>query len=160
MPVPPVRLHSSDKRTGSQVHRTALIKGSACYTDLQEDIIMANDALARQAFDLINQVRQQNGLSALQWNDGLKAASDVRAAEAGTKFSHTRPNGQDWYTVNPSLVYGENLGNNYNDANQLVNSWMNSPEHMQNILDPKFKTGSISVENVGGKNFWAQLFGC
>ena len=56
---------------------------------------MANDALARQAFDLVNQVRQQNGLAALQWNDGLKAASDVRAAEAGAKFSHTRPNGQD-----------------------------------------------------------------
>jgi len=37
---------------------------------------------------------------------------------------------------------------------------MNSPEHKQNILDPKFKTGSISVENVGGKNYWAQLFGC
>ena len=54
---------------------------------------MANDALARQAFDLVNQVRQQNGLAALSWNDGLKAASDVRAAEAGTKFSHTRPNG-------------------------------------------------------------------
>ena len=121
---------------------------------------MANDALARQAFDLVNQIRTQNGLPALAWNDGLKAASDVRAAEAGTNFSHTRPNGQDWYTVNPNLVYGENLGNNYNDANQVVNSWMNSPEHKQNILDPKFKTGSISVENVHGTNFWAQLFGC
>lgn len=121
---------------------------------------MTNDSLARQAFDLVNQLRRQNGLAALQWSDGLKAASDVRAAEAGTRFSHTRPNGQDWYTVDPTLVYGENLGNNFDDARQIVKCWMDSPTHKQNILDPNFKTCSISVENVHGTNFWAQLFGC
>ena len=121
---------------------------------------MANDSLARQAFDLVNQIRRQNGLAVLEWSDGLKAASDIRAAEAGARFSHIRPDGQDWYTVNPKLVYGENLGERYNDARKLVHFWMNSPEHKKNILDPKFKTGSVSVENVRGQNIWVQLFGC
>ena len=120
---------------------------------------MANDALAKQAFDLVNQQRQKSGLKPLAWQSGLKAAADIRATEVAAKFSHTRPNGQDWFTVNPDLAYGENLGKDYNDAATAVQAWMVSPEHKQNILKPDFESGAISVQNVGGKNYWCQLFG-
>ncbi len=90
---------------------------------------MDNDALAKLAFDLVNQQRQQNGMKPLTWQNGLKAAVDIRATEAATKFSHTRPNGQDWFTVNPDLAYGENLGKDYNDAAATLKAWMDSPEH-------------------------------
>ena len=69
---------------------------------------MATDALA-----LVNAKRAENGLAELTWSNGLESCAMVRAQEAASKFSHTRPNGRDWYTVNSELMWGENLAKGY-----------------------------------------------
>ena len=51
---------------------------------------MATDALA-----LVNAKRAENGLAELTWSNGLESCAMVRAQEAASKFSHTRPNGRD-----------------------------------------------------------------
>ena len=60
----------------------------------------ASQAASKAAFELANQQRTAAGLSALTWNSGLEQASAVRAVEASQSFSHTRPDGSDWWTVN------------------------------------------------------------
>ena len=72
-----------------------------------------SQAAAKAAFDIVNAKRQEAGLSALTWNSGLEQASSVRAVEASQSFSHTRPDGSDWWTVNSNLMYGENLAKGY-----------------------------------------------
>lgn len=114
--------------------------------------------LAQGALELVNQQRAQAGLGALAWDNDLEMAAAVRAAECAQLFSHTRPDGSDWYTVNPQIMHGENLAYGYNTANEVVTAWMNSPTHRDNIMYPEFTKCSIAVYKVGGVCYIAQEF--
>lgn len=114
--------------------------------------------LAQGAFDLVNQQRAQAGLPALAWDNDLELAAAVRAAECAQSFSHTRPDGSDWYTVNAQIMHGENLAYGYNTANEVVTAWMNSPTHRDNIMYPEFTKCSIAIYKVGGVYYFAQEF--
>lgn len=117
-------------------------------------------AAAKAAFDLVNARRQEAGLSSLTWNSGLEQAAAIRAIEASQLFSHTRPDGSDWWTVNSDLMYGENLAKGYSTADTAVKAWMDSPTHKANILDGEFKSIAITIHiNDNGQWFWAQEFG-
>ena len=84
-------------------------------------IALAGSASSSQAaidacagvFNLMNQQRAAQGLSALVWSDALTSAAQVRANEITTSFSHTRPNGSDFWTVDSNVQYGENLAKLY-----------------------------------------------
>lgn len=107
----------------------------------------------------VNDIRVANGLNALRYDASLEASADVRADELTVRFSHTRPDGSDWYTANPDLMYGENLADGYNTADAVVNAWMASPEHKANILKSDFTTVAVSTAVKNGKTYWAQEFG-
>jgi uncharacterized protein YkwD len=108
-----------------------------------------------ELFILVNNERAANGLSPLSWSGGLADCAYVRASEAVDCFSHTRPDGSDWWTVNPSIMYGENLATGQDNAQWVFNDWMASPDHRANILNPGYTTyGSSRVGNT-----WAQEFG-
>ena len=49
---------------------------------------------------------------------------------------------------------GENLARGYNNASDVVNAWMASPEHRQNMLSPNYQNVGFSIEtgNLGGEN--------
>ena len=91
--------------------------------------------------------------------DALDIVNAKRAEEAASKFSHTRPNGKDWYTVNSELMWGENLAKGYDSAQSVVDAWMASPTHAANILAGDFTTCSIAVYETNGKLYFAQEFG-
>ncbi len=107
----------------------------------------------------VNEIRVANGLNTLRYDASLEASADVRADELTVRFSHTRPDGSDWYTANPDLMYGENLADGYNTADAVVNAWMASPEHKANILKSDFTTVAVSTAVKNGKTYWAQEFG-
>lgn len=115
---------------------------------------------SKAAFEIANQQRAAAGLGSLTWNSGLEQACAVRAVEASQSFSHTRPDGSDWWTVNSNLMYGENLAKGYESAEAAVQAWMNSPTHKANILDAEFASGAIAIHiGSNGQWFWAQEFG-
>ena len=107
----------------------------------------------------VNEIRVANGLNTLRYDASLEASAAVRANELTVRFSHTRPDGSDWYTANPDLMYGENLADGYNTADAVVNAWMASPEHKANILKSDFTTVAVSTAVKNGKTYWAQEFG-
>ena len=115
---------------------------------------------AMRAFNLVNSERLANGLQPLVWDNNLESTSAVRAKECSQNFSHTRPNGKSWYTVNSAIMGGENLAYGYYDANSAINAWMDSPTHRENILWPEFTKVAISVYVADdGTYYWAQEFG-
>ena len=116
-------------------------------------------AVAVSALDKCNAQRSSAGLGSLSWSDGLESCAMVRAQEAVTTWSHTRPNGSDWWTVNSNLMYGENLAKGYSTADEAVNAWMNSQSHRENILYSGFKTCGIAIYETGGSWYWAEEFG-
>ena len=108
---------------------------------------------------LVNAQRAAAGQTALAWNEGLVQAAQVRATEASVLFSHTRPNGQDWYTVNSDIMWGENLAMLYETGDSVVAAWMASPTHAANILNPAFTSVGVAVYKTGsGDWYWAQEF--
>ena len=131
-------------------------------------IALAGSASSSQAaidacagvFNLMNQQRAAQGLSQLVWSDALTSAAQVRANEITTSFSHTRPNGSAFYTVDSNVQYGENLAKLYQSADAVYTAWMNSPTHAANIMDAGYKTVGIAVFLASDGNwYWAQEFG-
>jgi len=118
-----------------------------------------SQAAAKAAFDQVNVQRTASGLGALTWSNGLEQASAVRAVEASQVWSHNRPDGTEYWTVNSNLVYGENLAMGYSSADEAVTAWMNSYSHRDNILYSGFKTGAIAIHIVNGQWYWANEFG-
>ena len=116
-------------------------------------------AVAKAALDQCNTQRANAGLKALTWHDGLESCAMVRAQEAVGTWSHTRPNGTDWWTVNSSLMYGENLAKGYTTAGEAVAAWMASPTHKENIMFADFRTCGIAIYETGGMWYWAEEFG-
>lgn len=114
--------------------------------------------MAVTAFELANQQRTAAGLAALTWDADLENAAAVRAAECVQLFSHTRPDGSEWYTVNSQIMHGENLAFGYDSANSVVTAWMNSPSHKDNILYPSFTRGAIAIYKSGNTYYFAQEF--
>lgn len=115
--------------------------------------------IAKEALKLCNEERTKVGLSTLKWDGGLYACADVRAEEASRKWSHTRPNGKKWWTVNKKIMYGENLAYGYSTAEEAVKAWMESDVHRDNILYEDFTKCGISVYKKGNTYYWAQEFG-
>lgn len=164
--------HNVAGRTGELTEQAA-VRDSSIPTDgvvyIEPEMVSLADALSgnadsqvasKAAFDIVNAKRQEAGLGALAWNSGLEQASAVRAVEASQSFSHTRPNGTDWWTVNSNLMYGENLAKGYASADSVVQAWLDSPTHKANIMDAEFTSGSIAIHiNSNGQWFWAQEFG-
>ena len=133
-----------------------------------EAIALAGSASSSQAcldactavFNLMNQQRTAQGLSALVWSDALTNAAQVRANEITTSFSHTRPNGSAFWTVDSNVQYGENLAKLYQSADSVYTAWMNSPTHAANIMDAGYKTVGIAIcQTADGSWYWAQEFG-
>ncbi len=133
-----------------------------------EAIALAGSAASTQAaleactqvFNIMNQERVARGLPALVWSNALTSAAQVRASEIVSVFSHTRPNGTDFWTVDSNVMYGENLAKLYQSAESVYTAWMNSPTHAANIMEPSYKTVGIAVfQTDDGKWYWAQEFG-
>lgn len=120
----------------------------------------AQNAQEAEALAIVNQIRVANGLSEVRFDAALENGSAVRANEITTSFSHTRPDGSAWWTVDDSLMYGENLAEGYDSAQDVVNAWMASPSHAENILKADFTTCAITMTtSSNGKVYWAQEFG-
>ena len=116
--------------------------------------------LVKDTIQKINKIRIEHGLSALQWTAPLNVAAMIRAKECSIKWSHTRPNGQDFWTVDSKCVYGENLAFGYDTADEVVSAWMASPSHKDNILYPEFRTIALAVYKAeDGTYYWANEFG-
>jgi len=112
--------------------------------------------------DLINEYRASAGLDAVTMDDELNGVAAIRAEECSQKFSHTRPNGQAWYTVS-KLTNGENLAHavNYNQQKpeNVVYAWMLSPKHSANVLRSNFSLVGIAYYcNDEGETFIACEF--
>ena len=77
------------------------------------------------------------------------AAATIRAKEQAQSFSHTRPNGSEFWTVDSSVCYGECLSRGYNE-NEVTDAWMNSPSHKAIIMDNGYKTMGVGMHKENG----------
>lgn len=134
---------------------------SSNYIQIQSTNYLKNEAFAVLA--LINEIRLENGLNELTWNYSLEESASTRTYEIVNTFEHTRPDGNDWYTaINTSFkAAGENIAAGQSTPTQVVNEWMASPGHRENILNPNFTKMGVALyydSNDPYEYYWVQLF--
>ena len=114
--------------------------------------------MARAILDLVNEQRAVAGLPALTWNDTLAESANIRATEIVVKWSHTRPDGSAWYTAGSQMEMGENLAYGQSSTTQVMDEWMASSGHAENILRSSFTQIGVSCYYYDGTYYWAQHF--
>jgi len=108
--------------------------------------------MINELINLINQERAKVGVASLTYRPEITQASNLRAQEASTCWSHNRPNGLPYYTVD-DRIYGENLAKNFGSPQEILTAWLNSPSHRKNLLNEKFRGACIGIYEEGGKRF-------
>lgn len=117
---------------------------------------------ARSMLAMVNDLRAQQGASALTWDENLEMTAMQRAAEILYYFSHTRPDGTDCFTAFPSNVgiVGENIAFNMEaGASTAFSQWRESPGHYSNMISSDFNSIGIACVSYQGMYFWVQCFG-
>jgi len=121
--------------------------------------------------DATNEQRIQAGLPPLKTNDKLAESSKLKVEDMITNdyFAHTSPSGKTVADLGNEVGYdyvvmGENLAlGNFTDVNDLMQAWMNSPEHKANILNPSYEDmGAYAAQGMyQGREVWfaVQHFG-
>lgn len=111
---------------------------------------------AQKIFELVNIERAKNGLEPLKWSTRLTNSTNIRAVELNKYFSHYRPNGTLFDSLDEEVLHGENIAAGQNDAYDVMNEWMNSPGHRANILHPELK--SIGISMYSSKKNWDKYY--
>lgn len=120
--------------------------------------------------DLTNVERSDNSAKPLIRSATLDAAAQLKAQDMADKeyFAHYSPTGvSPWHWFNQvGYTYahaGENLAIHFTDSSEVVEAWMNSPLHRQNIVNELYT--EIGVGTAKGKYegydtvYVVQLFG-
>jgi uncharacterized protein YkwD len=126
---------------------------------------------AQEIIDFTNKERVNAGLKPLTDNPKLDEAAQLRAQKIidFNEWNHEATKSGVPYTkaikeVNYwNISYGENLAKGFYDSQSVVDAWMNSPGHKENLLNPKFQEIGIGIldGNVDGEQTQVvvQLFG-
>lgn len=122
-----------------------------------------NENYARQVVELINKERAAAGLSPVAQREDMNAIAKIRAKEITVSFSHTRPNGQDCFSIakEQGIAYrylGENIAYGQKTPEAVMTGWMNSSGHRANILSENFDGVGVAAYKYNGTYYWVQYF--
>ena len=112
---------------------------------------------------LVNEIRVQNGLSALKANWELSRVARYKSQDMADNryFSHTSPTyGTPFEMIRAfGLSYrtaGENIAYGQATPQAVVTAWMNSSGHRANILSSSYT--QIGVGYAAKGRYWTQMF--
>jgi uncharacterized protein YkwD len=129
------------------------------------------DRVRAEMLARVNDVRKKAGAQPLRSNSKLDLAAQRHAEDMLTRnyFAHASPEkktvrerataaGYDWQRI------GENIAEGQFSVDEVMDTWMNSPGHRKNILEPGFKELGVGLAlgptgRGGHRILWAQTFG-
>ncbi len=107
---------------------------------------------AQQIIELTNKKRVQNNLPPLTYSPLLEQAAKAKAANmfGENYWAHFAPSGKTpWFFITAAgykyLFAGENLARDFTNPGTVVDAWMDSPSHRENILDKNFREIGVAV---------------
>ena len=144
-----------------QVSNPDLIYPGQILTIPEEDAAVTQ--YEQEVIRLVNEIRVQNGLSALTYNWELSRVARYKSQDMvdNRYFSHTSPTyGTPFQMIRAfGLSYrsaGENIAYGQRTPQAVVNAWMNSSGHRANILNASYT--QIGVGYVADGHYWTQMF--
>ncbi len=111
----------------------------------------ASNISIEKLIQLTNEQRTQSGLGDLVLNEKLSQAALQKASAMFTFdcWSHNCNDQTPWYffkQVDYKYTYaGENLARDFADSDAVVDAWMESPTHRDNVLNSKYEEIGFAV---------------
>jgi hypothetical protein len=109
-----------------------------------------------EVFDASNQARKRFGAEPLNNNIQLMNAAQQKAEDMVQKryFAHKSPDGAEPWDYFKKVDYsyelaGENLAITNESVDKVVDGWLNSISHRDNLLNTKFQDTGIGIANYG-----------
>lgn len=113
---------------------------------------ISSNVTVADIINLTNEERQKKGLNLLTEDSRLDAAAAFKASNMFSEnyWAHYSPSGKDpWGFINGAgykFTYaGENLARNFYNSRDVVNAWMASSTHRDNLLNPRYLNIGIAV---------------
>lgn len=126
------------------------------------------DRLGDQVLVLVNQERALRGMNPLTTNPRLTADAVAYACTMieDEFFGHDNPETGEQFEDRHAAgefschALGENLAIGHAAAAEVVDDWMNSASHRENILTDSFVAMGLGLrrDSVEGRLYWVQLF--
>lgn len=114
----------------------------------------ASNINVNRVLELTNQKRAEKGLAPLTINSKLNESAQRKAGDmfAFNYWAHISPSGRNPWSFFQEVGYkyiyaGENLARDFMNSEAVVEAWMNSPTHRDNILNGNYKEIGLSVVN-------------
>ncbi|GAA2611097.1 hypothetical protein Adu01nite_22780 [Paractinoplanes durhamensis] len=125
-----------------------------------------NARMQQQVLALVNQNRRRGGCDSLSVDRRLIEAANEHAADMARRdyFAHESPNGDgsgdrmreagyQWKR------YGENIARNVHSPYEVVDGWMHSPAHRENIMDCRLNQMGVGLAiDRDHTTYWVQDF--
>lgn len=119
----------------------------------------------KEVLDLVNVERTNRGLQPLKFNAELSKVATLKSQDMIDKnyFDHTSPTYGSPFDMMKQfgITYraaGENIAMGQETPQEVMNSWMNSPGHRKNILNPDFTELGVGIASNGSSLYWTQMF--
>lgn len=124
----------------------------------------------QKLLDLVNKTRTSGcncggkffpAVNSVSWNDALTAAAKKHSEymNSSGNFSHTGEGGSnagDRITAEGYnwTAYGENIAEGYPTEEEVVQAWLASPGHCENIMNKDFTEMGVATSGI----YWTQDF--
>lgn len=122
-----------------------------------------NTSEAEQVLSLVNAERKKHGAQPLRLLNTLNNVAQLKAKDMHDKnyFSHNSPTyGTPFEMLKSQGVHymsaGENIAKGQKNAQAVMQAWLNSAGHRQNILNPAYEFMGIGY--YASDKIWVQLF--
>ncbi|WP_247869797.1 CAP domain-containing protein [Herbaspirillum sp. ST 5-3] len=162
--------------TSSQVLSTTAVPAPITQPPADKTCGLAN--FQQEVLDRLNQARASNrmcgntfskAVGPLSWNGKLFEAAAAHATDMATKnyFSHESQDGRIFSERITATGYnwtavGENIAAGQTSVEQVINNWLQSPAHCDNIMNGSFsEVGAACVRNDAStyKQYWTLELG-
>lgn len=123
------------------------------------------NSMAQQVVELVNNERAKYGLAPLAIDSSVSEVAQAKSEDMrdNNYFSHTSPTyGSPFemlkaFGVNYSSA-GENIAKGQKTAQAVVEAWMNSEGHRENILNSNYTKIGVGYATGNGTTYWTQMF--
>ena len=120
----------------------------------------------KEVVRLVNVERSKRGLKELSFNTQLSNVATLKSQDMIDQnyFSHTSPTYGSPFDMMKQFnisykTAGENIAKGQKTPEEVVNAWMNSQGHRENILSTNFTDIGVGVaKSSNGTLYWTQMF--
>jgi uncharacterized protein YkwD len=147
--------------------KSAAVAPPTCGAPVREEILQRVNAVRASGYRCGG--RSMARSAPLKWDVALQSAASTHSLDMARRnyFDHRSPDGKDVAARASAMRYpwksvGENIAGGDRSVAEVVQSWLESPDHCENIMDPGFQDVAVACVAQPGTEYgtyWTMVLG-